>query len=68
MTRPPTEAAQHWVLVLSTADEFRDKAEDCRQQSDKAVSPRDKAVWLRIAESWLKLAQESDQRSAKRKQ
>ena len=31
------------MLVLSTADEFRDKAEDCRQQSDKAVSPRDKA-------------------------
>jgi hypothetical protein len=57
-----------WGLVLSTADEFREKAEECRQQAEKAISPRDKAVWLRIAESWLKMAQQVDQAPPKRKQ
>jgi len=53
---------------MSTSDEFREKAEECRLQSEKAASPRDKAVWLRIAESWLKLAQEVDDRPPRRKQ
>jgi hypothetical protein len=40
---------------MSTADEFRQNAEDCRKQSDKALGAAAKASWLKVAEDWLKL-------------
>jgi hypothetical protein len=37
--------------------EYRGKAEECRQQAMKAISPSDKAAWLRMAEDWQRLAE-----------
>jgi hypothetical protein len=54
--------------TMSTSNDFRDKAEECRQPAEKATTARNKEVWLRIAETWMKLAQETDQCAPKRKQ
>jgi hypothetical protein len=35
---------------MSTADEFRQNAEDCRKQSEKALGAPAKASWLKVAE------------------
>ena len=43
---------------MSTADDFRDKAEECRQQAEKAIGPKVKRFGFALAKSWLKLAQE----------
>jgi hypothetical protein len=37
---------------MSTADEFRQNAEDCRKQSEKALGAAAKASWLKVAEDW----------------
>jgi hypothetical protein len=39
-----------------TADEYRQKAEECRSQAGKASNAVDKAAWLKLAEDWLHLA------------
>jgi hypothetical protein len=43
---------------MSTTDECRKHAEDCRALAARAIKAADKAFWLRLAEDWLKLAQE----------
>jgi hypothetical protein len=36
-------------------DQFRAKAEECRQLANLAPKDDDKAFWLRLAEDWLRL-------------
>jgi hypothetical protein len=42
------------------ADEYRRKAEVCRQEAGKSPYETDKAAWLRMAEDWLRLAASAD--------
>ena len=37
-------------------DEYRAKAEHCRQMADQVVSPLDKEMWLQLAWNWSTLA------------
>ena len=37
-------------------DEYRAKAEHCRQMADQVVSPLDKEMWLQLAWDWSTLA------------
>jgi hypothetical protein len=52
-------------MNVSTADDFRRQAEECRQMAARAISPIDKASWLRLAEDWLRLAQTADKSAAR---
>jgi hypothetical protein len=45
---------------MSSADRYRQNADDCRQRSLQARAPADKENWLQIAEEWQKLAEEVD--------
>ena len=37
-------------------DEYRAKAEHCRQMADQVVSPVEKEMWLQLAWDWSTLA------------
>jgi hypothetical protein len=37
-------------------DEYRAKAEYCRQMADQSLSPLDKETWLQLAWDWSTLA------------
>ena len=37
-------------------DEYRAKAEHCRQMADQVISPLDKEIWLQLAWNWSTLA------------
>ena len=37
-------------------DEYRAKAEYCRQRADQVLSPLDKEMWLQLAWDWSTLA------------
>jgi hypothetical protein len=37
-------------------DEYRAKAEYCRQMADQVLSPLDKEMWLQLAWDWSTLA------------
>ena len=37
-------------------DEYRAKAEYCRQMADRVLSPLDKETWLQLAWDWSTLA------------
>jgi hypothetical protein len=43
----------------STAEQFRDQAEDCRSLAAKAPKAMDKAFWLRLSDYWLELGDEA---------
>jgi hypothetical protein len=45
---------------MSCADEFRQNADECRQQAARAFNLLDKERWLKIAELWLQMAQEAE--------
>ena len=45
---------------MSRLDEYRAKAEYCREMAAKAISPLDKDAWLQEATNWLTLASLSD--------
>ena len=45
---------------VSDADEFRKRAEECRQLAATVSNPLDRAFWLRLAEDWMNIAQESE--------
>ena len=40
---------------MSQSEEYRAKAEECRQMAERALSPLDKEAWLKLAADWLGL-------------
>ena len=64
---PPRANSESRMPNDHAAAEYRDRAEECRQQAERSISPLDKAHWLKIAEEWLKLAQEVEQVQTKRR-
>jgi hypothetical protein len=46
--------------MLSRADKYRQKAEECRQDAHKATDHDTKAGWLKLADKWQRMAQEAD--------
>jgi hypothetical protein len=52
MDRPPVKP-----------DEYRRKADECRDRAATASRPDDKAAWLRMAEQWQLLAQDTESRA-----
>ena len=44
------------------AEQYRKRAEECRQMASKVISPLDKEAWLKLAEDWLRLALNSEKR------
>jgi hypothetical protein len=45
---------------VSHADEFRKRAEECRQLAATVSNPLDRAFWLRLAQDWMNVALESE--------
>jgi hypothetical protein len=43
-------------VAVSTED-YRKKAQECREQAEQSILPHDKAEWLRLAQQWEKLAE-----------
>jgi hypothetical protein len=41
-------------------DQFRTRAEECRQLADMAPKISDKSFWLRLAQDWHRLAEVAD--------
>jgi hypothetical protein len=46
---------------MSSAEEYRDRAGEAREQAERSFRPSDQEAWLRIAEEWMKLAQSCDE-------
>ena len=44
---------------MSITNQYRKRADECRDQAEKATRPIDKTAWLVLAEDWLKLAENS---------
>jgi hypothetical protein len=42
------------------ADEFRKRAEECRQLAAMVPDGFDEAFWLRLAEDWMNIAAEAE--------
>jgi hypothetical protein len=49
------------ISMKSQADEYRAKAEYCRQMASQVVSPIDKETWLQLAADWSMLASVREQ-------
>jgi hypothetical protein len=45
---------------MSTANEYRNNAEDCLRMASKASEERDRPLWATMAQSWLRLAEHAD--------
>jgi hypothetical protein len=45
-------------------DQFRTRAEECRQLADLAPKITDKSFWLLLAQDWLRLAEVADEVAA----
>ncbi|WP_162268351.1 hypothetical protein [Bradyrhizobium manausense] len=43
-------------MVLSDADRFKKRAEECGRLAEQSASEEDKEGWLRLAREWEKLA------------
>lgn len=50
-------------MVLSDADRFKERAEECRRMAEQAASEEDKEGWLRLAGEWDKLAVSASKRA-----
>ena len=46
---------------MTSAEEYRDRADEAREQAGRSFREIDKEVWLRIAGEWMKLAQSRDE-------
>ena len=46
--------------MTNKTDEYRAKAQHCRQMADQVVSPIDKEMWLQLAADWLSMASERE--------
>ncbi len=42
---------------MTSAKEYRDRADEAREQAERSFRPTDNEAWLRISEEWMKLAQ-----------
>ena len=42
--------------MTDMTDEYRAKAEHCREMADRVPSPLDKEMWLQLATDWSALA------------
>jgi hypothetical protein len=45
-------------MNVADADQYRRKADECRQAAEMASNGVDKNDWLKLASEWLKLAEE----------
>ena len=52
---------------MGTSDEYRRKAEDCRNHAERANDSSIKKVWLHLAEAWQRLAQRRAEDAHKQK-
>ena len=46
--------------MTDSTDEYRAKAEHCRQMADRVPRPLDKEMWLQLAADWSALASVQD--------
>jgi hypothetical protein len=44
------------VALLSRAESFRRRSEECHLKADQAISSLDSQLWLLMAEQWSQLA------------
>ncbi len=42
--------------MANKTDEYRAKAQQCRQMADRVIDPIDKEAWLQLAADWLSMA------------
>jgi hypothetical protein len=40
---------------MSTDEEYRRQALECRRMAANAINPDDKQAWLKLADSWLQM-------------
>jgi hypothetical protein len=40
---------------MSTDEEYRRQAAECRRMAENAINPDDRQAWLRLADSWLQM-------------
>ena len=40
---------------MSTDEEYRRQAEECRRMAENAINCDDKQAWLKLADSWLQM-------------
>jgi hypothetical protein len=45
---------------MTRADEYRQRAAECKHEAKLAITSLDKQHWLRLAEQWLKLAEATE--------
>jgi hypothetical protein len=45
---------------MSTSDEYRKLAQECRERAEKTWQPDEKRLWLKFAEEWQRLADDVD--------
>jgi hypothetical protein len=45
--------------------EYRQNAEECREQASRAIRTEDKARWLKLAQDWQTLAEVADASAAR---
>lgn len=59
----PSGEIKIWELnPMNRADEFREKADQCRRLAVRAAKTMDKERWLSLAEHWLLMAQHEEER------
>ena len=47
-------------IVLTRAEEFRRKAQECRDQAVTAIAHDTKAGWMKLADKWERMADDAD--------
>jgi hypothetical protein len=52
------------VVLMGKAEEYRRRAQECRERAENIEDPTEKAAWLQIAAQWERLS-EAQQMKAK---
>jgi hypothetical protein len=55
------------MLRMSNAEEYSDRAEDCRRRAERCSTELDNKRGLAMAEEWLKMAHDADMRRETRR-
>ena len=51
-------------MPQSRAAEYRQKAQECREEATRAFNEADRQTWLKMAEEWMNLARSSEENAA----
>jgi hypothetical protein len=46
------------------AAQYRQKAQECREEAARSISKADRNLWLRMADEWVALARSSEDNAA----